>query len=83
MDDGSNAPKPKDTERDLLAKIADILAGGGGGGGGGVAGQVKEYTSDPNTEGVLPTLQAQPAVAYQKDGTGPTYTWNTTTHIWQ
>lgn len=25
MDNGSNAPRPKDTERDLMAKIADTL----------------------------------------------------------
>lgn len=56
------------------------LALGGGGSGG--AGQIVQYTTDPTTEGLTPTDQDLPAIAYQKDGTGPTITWSTTTHVW-
>lgn len=64
-----------------LAVLCDIAAGGGGGGGGG---QVMEYTgADPNTDGILPTNQNEPAWAYKDDGSLPSFSWNTTLHIWQ
>lgn len=45
--------------------------------------QLKQYDVDPNLEGILPGNINQPAYAYQRNGAGPTFTWNTTTHIWQ
>lgn len=45
-------------------------------------GQVLIYTTDPTTDGLFPTNQNSPAIAYQKDGLGPTITWNTDTHTW-
>lgn len=45
--------------------------------------QVYQYNVDPTVEGILPTNQNLPAIAYQQSGLGDTYTWNTTTHLWQ
>ena len=65
-----------------LAVLCDIAAAGGGGGGGG-GGQVMQYTSaDPNGE-ITPTNQNEPAWAYKDDGSLPSFSWNTTTHVWQ
>lgn len=57
---------------------ASMLSTGGLG-----SGAVRQYATDPNVEGVVPLDQDSPAVAYQQDGAGPIYTWNTTTHVWQ
>lgn len=57
---------------------ASMLSTGGLG-----SGAVRQYATDPNVEGVLPLDQDSPAVAYQQDGAGPIYTWNTTSHLWQ
>lgn len=63
-----------------LTVLCDIAAGGGGGS----TGQVMEYTTtDPTTDGITPTDPNQPAIAYKDDGSLPTFSWNTTTHIWQ
>lgn len=68
-----------DGEQRSLTKIVDLLNAGAGGGGG----QILEYTgTDPTSDGLVPTNQNQPAIAYKDDGTLPTYTWNTTTHAW-
>lgn len=72
------------TEKQLLASAVYLICNGGtGGGGGGGGGQLVIYTTtDPTTDGKFPTDQTQPAVAYKLDGTGPTFVWNTTTHVW-
>lgn len=78
-------PLPGDGIRPLEAKILlslDALSGGGGSGGLGT-GQIKQYTTDPNAEAVVPDNQAFPAIAYKNDGSGNTMTWNTTSHVWQ
>lgn len=59
--------------------VAAACAGGGGGGG---SGQLQYYVADPNAEGILPTDQTKPAFAATKNGTGPIYSWNTTTLLW-
>lgn len=48
-----------------------------------VSGQILQYNADPTLEGVIPTDMDSPAVAYPAGGQGTTYTWNTTTHVWQ
>src|SRR5678816_1289656 len=48
-----------------------------------VCDQVLSYVTDPTAEGKVPANQNSPAVAYQEDGLDATYTWNTTTHVWQ
>lgn len=45
--------------------------------------QLKQYDVDPNLEGILPGNINQPAYAYQRNGAGPSFSWNTVTHIWQ
>lgn len=45
-------------------------------------GQIRTYTADPNTEGVLPLDQTKPAIAYSLDGSGAIYGWNTTSLLW-
>lgn len=45
--------------------------------------QIKIYDVDPNVEGILPGNINQPAYAYQRNGAGPTFSWNVDTHIWQ
>lgn len=52
------------------------------GGSGGATDQIKEYNVDPTVEGIVPGDLDSPAIAYQKDGTGPTISWNVTTHVW-
>ena len=55
------------------------LTGGGTGGG-----QLLQYTgTDPTSAGIKPAIQSLPAVAYSATGVGSTYTWNTTTFVWQ
>jgi len=77
-------PIPADTRRTLLAKILLALNDLGGGGGGGIAAaQLKQYEVDPAGEGVVPADLNAPAFAYQKDGAGSIFTWNTTSHTWQ
>lgn len=68
------------SERSLKECIlAGICAGGGGGGGG----QLVEYTgANPTADGLLPTDQTKPAMAYKRDGTAPTWNWNTVAHVW-
>lgn len=62
-----------------LALLVNILNTGIGGGGG----QLVIYTTtDPTTDGVLPTDQTQPALAYKQDGGGPLFIWRTDTHVW-
>lgn len=70
------------SERDLKAAILASACAGGGGGGGGGAQLVVYTTTDPTTDGKFPTDQTKPAMAYKLDGTGPTFVWNTTTHVW-
>lgn len=64
-------------DRRLNEALAYLMCNGGGGG------QIIQYTADPTAEGLTPTNQDNPAVAYAAGGTGVTYTWNTTTHEWQ
>lgn len=71
-----------DTRYILLMRILLAINAGGGGGGGTVSGQLLQYDVDPTTEGLVPTDQNITAFAYQKDGTGPSISWNTTTHVW-
>lgn len=54
----------------------------GAGSGGTVSGQMLQYDVDPTTEGLVPTDQNITGWAYQKDGLGPSISWNTTTHVW-
>lgn len=63
-----------------LALLSMIAANGTGGGGGG--GQILEYLADPNAEGVTPTNQDAPAMAYAENNDGPTYAWDTDAHVW-
>lgn len=67
------------TEKQLLAALVYLVCSNGGIG----SGQLVIYTTtDPTADGQFPANQALPAVAYKLDGTGPTFVWNTTTHIW-
>lgn len=69
------------SKKELQAVIAQLLcnisAAGSGGGG-----QIKIYTSDPNTELVVPDDTAEPAMAYSADGTGAIYGWNAGSQTW-
>lgn len=78
----SNGSVPLFTDTRYILLMRILLAINAGGGGGAGSGQIREYTTDPTTEGLTPTDQDLPAFAYQKDGTGPTISWNTTTHVW-
>ncbi len=61
-----------------LSVLCDIASGGGGGGG-----QVMEFSGpDPTTAGITPTDPNQPAWAYSADGSQPSFSWNTTLHVW-
>lgn len=51
-------------------------------GGSGATGQIKVYTSDPNTELVVPDDTAQPAMAYSADGSGSIYGWDVGGQTW-
>lgn len=58
-----------------------VLISSGGGGGG--ATQVYEYTTtDPTTDGIVPTNQNIVNVAAKRDGTGPIFVWNKVAHVW-
>lgn len=70
------------SEKQLLQAILFTTCNGGGGGGGG-AGQIVQYTTNPNDESLTPSTQSAPAIAYSADGTGPVFGWNTTTHVWE
>lgn len=75
-------PLPTDTIRVLEAKIL-LALGAFSGGVTGQTGQVMEYTAaDPTTQGLTPTDQDAPAVAYKQGGAGNTYTWDTVAHVW-
>jgi hypothetical protein len=39
--------------------------------------------ASPTSDGLIPTNQGQGAIAYKGSGSGPTFTWNTSTHVWQ
>lgn len=65
----------------LIAQSACELAASGGGASG--SGQIKTYTADPNSEGVVPTNTSTPAVAYSIDGLGSIYTWSIINQNWQ
>jgi len=61
----------------LLAQIA------GGSGTGGLSGQLVLYTTtDPTTDGVVPSNLNLPALAYRADGTQPLFNWDPVAHIW-
>lgn len=65
----------------ILGLLAQIAQGGGVGPGGG--GQLLTYSgTDPTSDGILPTDQSKPAMAYKVDGSGPTYSWDTINHTW-
>jgi len=66
----------------VIAQLSCEIAASGGGGGGGGSGQIKVYTSDPNSEGVLPDNTALPALAYKSDGTGSIYQWVVSGQTW-
>jgi len=67
------------SERDLqMATLASACAAGGGIGG---SGQIVEYfTTDPNTDGVLPANQNLIAFAGKAGST--TYTWDHVNKTW-
>ena len=71
-----------DDERRLLSKILLVLIAGGGGVPPG-SDQIKYYTSDPNTEGIVPGDQSKGAVAIPADGSGPWFSWKTSTLTWE
>lgn len=61
----------------LAQKIVDL--GGGLAGGG----QLLVYSgASPTADGLVPTNQNQGAIAYKVDGTGPTFSWDTSAHVW-
>ena len=65
----------------LISLASQILSMGGGVAGGG---QLLVYNgASPTADGLVPTNQGQPALAYKANGAGPTYSWNVTTHVWQ
>lgn len=45
--------------------------------------QLLTYTADPNAEGLFPSNQALPAIAYCNNSANPIYVWNTMTRVWQ
>ena len=59
--------------------LCQLVTSGGTG-----SGQITQYFgASPTADGVVPANISSPAISYKFDGTGPTYTWNTTTHVWQ
>lgn len=66
----------------LLQIIAQILCDVSSASGGGGSGQIKYYTSDPNSEAVEPDDTSLPAIAYSLDGSGSIYGWNPNTLLW-
>ena len=77
---GSTKPQPSDTRRVLLGKIVLATVAGGGGGGGG-SGQIVAYTTtDPNTDGVVPTDPTKPAIAVKPNST--LYVWTPPAGPW-
>lgn len=65
-----------------VPSMAGPKAASGSGLAGGSTGQIKTYTSDPTSEGVLPADTSQPAVAYKSDGSGAMYNWVVATQSW-
>ncbi len=67
------------SERDLMmATLASACAAGGGIGG---SGQIVQYfTTDPNTDGVVPANLNLIAIACKPSST--TYTWDPVVHTW-
>lgn len=77
---GCNAATPYELQMMLVALMIQVVNAGGGGGG---SGSVLQYTgANPTADGITPTNINNPAVAYKADGTDATYSWNTTTHVW-
>lgn len=72
-------PMKSSTPRMLEVKTLIAINAGGGGGG---ANNNVVYTTDPNSDGLTPTDQNAVAIA-TKNGGGPIYTWNTSTHVWE
>lgn len=71
---------PENMQRALVIQLlCDIFQGGAIGGGNG---QIKTYTTDPNTELVVPDSLTDPAVAYSADGSGSFYGWSIATQSW-
>lgn len=62
-----------------LALLCNLASGAGGS----ANGQILTYIADPTVEGLAPTNQNSPALAYGAGGGLPIWEWNTTTHVWQ
>lgn len=63
-------------------RIGTSTGGGGGSGGTTLVDQVFIYTTDPNTEGLIPDDPTKPALAYKADGTGSMFTWDPAQQLW-
>lgn len=64
----------------VIAQTSCEAAAAGGGASG--SGQIKVFTANPNTESVVPTNTALPAIAYQSDGTGSIFVWVISGQVW-
>ncbi len=62
----------------VIAQLSCEIADAGGGG----SGQIYIYTTDPNTDAIVPDNTASPALAYKDDGTGSIYVWSIISQIW-
>jgi hypothetical protein len=69
-------PTRGDTVVTYCEKILLALLSGAGG-----SGAVMQY-SGAGPPVATPSNEDNPAICYSADGTGDTYTWNTTLHIW-
>lgn len=78
---GCNASNPYELQLMLVALMIQVVNTGGGGGGG--SGQTMYYVGpDANSAGIVPANTSLAAIAYSKDGSGPTMGWNPTTQLW-
>ena len=58
---------------ELFGDLLSVAAQGGG--------QIRNFTADPNTEGVIPANPQGPAVAYPVGG-GTLWQWDVANQIW-
>lgn len=70
---------PENLQRAVIIQFLCNISDSGGIGGGG---QIKTYTTDPNSELVVPDNLTSPAIAYSADGSGSIYGWSVATQSW-
>lgn len=73
-------PTFNDTINITLQKILQTASGGGSGGSVGSGSILRYTTTGPTADGVAPSNLNSEAIAVKPGGA--TYTWNSTTHVW-